>query len=249
MKQLIWFSILFACLEFIRPAPAQDAVPGEILSRTILLKGATQQGTAFAIDHKGKIYFITARHIVAGMPTTNATFSVRKKGEWLDVSVPKIIFPESDAVDMAILVTGENAAQPYGITSEGSTGGATMGQQVWFLGYPFIEGLSSQGQGWEAPFIKRGTMSAIVSTDPKAVILYIDGFNNHGFSGGPIVYWDFTDRRYKIIGVVQGFKNDSAIALIDGKQVDTNILVNSGILVGYSIAHAIEAIDKELAAK
>jgi len=31
----------------------------------------------------------------------------------------------------------------------------------------------------------------IDGTDANAVVLYIDGFNNPGFSGGPIVYWDF----------------------------------------------------------
>ena len=30
-------------------------------------------------------------------------------------------------------------------------------------------------------------MSALVGTDPDAVVLFIDGFNNPGFSGGPIV--------------------------------------------------------------
>ncbi len=33
-------------------------------------------------------------------------------------------------------------------------------------------------------------MSAIDATHPDAVVIYIDGFNNPGFSGGPIVFWD-----------------------------------------------------------
>ncbi len=57
-----------------------------------------------------------------------------------------------------------------------------MGQQVWFLGYPY--GLGSHFPNGEFPFIKRGTMSAIDSTNPHAVVLYVDGFNNPGFSGG-----------------------------------------------------------------
>jgi hypothetical protein len=38
-------------------------------------------------------------------------------------------------------------------------------------------------------------MSAIDARNPEAVVLYIDGFNNPGFSGGPIIYWDTTGRR------------------------------------------------------
>ena len=87
-------------------------------------------------------------------------------------------------------------------------------------------------------------MSAIDSSNPDAVVLYIDGFNNPGFSGGPIIFWNFTTRTYEIIGVVKGYRNDTAKVEVNGKQLDSNILVNSGILIGYSINHALEAIDK-----
>jgi hypothetical protein len=68
---------------------------------------------------------------------------------------------------------------------------------------------------------------------------------NNGFSGGPILYWDFTDHVYKILAVVQGYRNDTAHAAINGRQMDTNILVNSGILRAYSVDEAIKAIDKD----
>jgi hypothetical protein len=37
-------------------------------------------------------------------------------------------------------------------------------------------------------------MSAIDNSNPDAEVLYIDGFNNPGFSGGPIIFWDFATR-------------------------------------------------------
>jgi hypothetical protein len=117
----------------------------------------------------------------------------------------------------------------------------SMGQQVWFLGYPW--GIGTRGVNVVAPFIKRGTMSAIDATNPNAVVLYIDGFNNPGFSGGPIVYWDFSKHVYKIIGVVKGYREDTAKIRVNGEPVDTQLLVNSGILVGYSILHVIQAIE------
>lgn len=70
------------------------------------------------------------------------------------------------------------------------------------------------------PFIKRGTVSAIDGSKPEAVVLYIDGFNNPGFSGAPIVYWEFTKRAYRILGVVQGYRNDTAKVLVNGQQID-----------------------------
>jgi len=92
-------------------------------------------------------------------------------------------------------------------------------------------------------------MSAIVATNPDAVVLYIDGFNNPGFSGGPIVYWDFTKHAYRILGVVKGYKEDTAKVLVNGEHVDTQLLVNSGILVGYSISHVIQAIENRAPGK
>ncbi len=46
------------------------------------------------------------------------------------------------------------------------------------------------------------------------------------------------------MGVVKGYREDTAKVIINGQHVDTNILVNSGILVGYSITHAIQAIEQ-----
>src|ERR1022692_1371919 len=119
-----------------------------------------------------------------------------------------------------------------------------VGQQVWFLGYPFGDtALTTRMENQILPFIKRGTISAINGSKPDAIILYIDGFNNPGFSGGPIVYWAFGSHTYRILGVVQGYKVENAKMMVNGQPADTQVLVNSGILIGYSIAHAIQAID------
>ena len=92
-----------------------------------------------------------------------------------------------------------------------------------------------------------GSSFADLRAPDEAVVYYIDGFNNPGFSGGPVLYWEFSSHTYKILAVVKGYRNDTAKILINGKQVETNILVNSGILVSYSIQHAIDAIEKNLA--
>ena len=88
-------------------------------------------------------------------------------------------------------------------------------------------------------------MSAVDARDKSSIVLYIDGFNNPGFSGAPIVYWNFDKRVYRLLGVVQGYKEDTAKVLINNEHVNTALLVNSGILVGYSIEHAVQAIKQE----
>jgi hypothetical protein len=229
----------FCCL----PALAQDAVPGEILQRTLCVKVGDGQGTAFQIDYKGKLYLVTARHVVAGLPTTGATIQIRKSDKWTNFKTVRTLFPASGDVDIAVLETDQMVAQPFQIAPPNAAAGEgpTFGQPVWFIGYPW--GLGTHLANMQLPFIKKGTMSAVDASDPHAVVVYIDGFNNPGFSGGPILYWDFRSHAYRILGVVQGYRNDTAKALVNGQQVDTNVLVNSGILIGYDIKHAIEAID------
>ena len=220
----------------------QEAVPAEILQRTIFIKAGNEAGTAFGVDYQGKMYLVTARHVIAGLPAENATIQVWQDNQWKDYHTVKTIFPSSGDVDIAVFETDEKVTNPYSVVTA-SNGQATMGQQVWFLGYPW--GIASKFKsGKVAPFIKRGTMSAIDTTNPDAIVIYIDGFNNPGFSGGPIVFWDFSKHTYEILGVVKGYREDSAKVFVNGQHVDTNLLVNSGILVGYSISHAMKAIEE-----
>lgn len=248
-RQFVGVSILLAISVPCFVGFGQDAVPSEMLSRTLYIRTATELGTAFKIDYKGKLYLITARHMVTGLPIDNPTIKVRQGDEWFDLHLQKILFPTSPNADIAIFKSGEDVAQPFNVKVIGDDDSVTFGQQVWFLGFPLLEGLESRATKFEAPFIKRGTMSAIVSTDPNAVVMFIDGFNNKGFSGGPVIYWDFKEHQYRILAVVSGYKNAQAEAVINGQKVDTNILVNSGILISYSIEHAMEAIRKDLDSK
>jgi hypothetical protein len=219
---------------------AQDAVPTEMLARTLYIKLGNESGTGFLVDYRGKLFLVTARHVVAGVPARNAVLQVMQKGKWENYQTLKTIYPKSSEVDIAIFETSEKIVTPFVVSSE-STSLSTMGQQLWFLGYPF--GLSAHFEnGMITPFIKRGTMSAIDSSDKDAVVVYIDGFNNPGFSGGPIIYWGLSDHAYHILGVVEGYREDSAKVVINGQHVDTQFLVNTGILVGYSIDHAMAAI-------
>jgi S1-C subfamily serine protease len=230
-------------------AVAQDAVPTEMLQRTLPIQAADTGGTGFFTDYQGKLYLLTARHVVAGLPLCRPELRLWYADKWNDFKPTRILYPSSALVDIAVLETNEVATKVFGIPPMGDEAGLTFGQKVWFLGYPlwskdFPHGMASSfSQGTRIlPFIKSGTMSAIDSSNPDAVVLYVDGFNNPGFSGGPILYWDFRQHAYRIAGVIQGYKSQAAQAIVNGVSRDTNVLVNSGILVGYSIKHAFQAI-------
>ncbi len=244
----VWLALVSAAI-------AQYGVPREALQCTLPIRVGDKSGTAFLINYLGKMYIVTARHVVAGVPESKAIIQTKRSNKWVDVSTVKTLFPASKDVDIAVFETNEKVAQPFQQIESTGLKGVAIGQQIWFLGYPYGLGLGSHYEdesknpylGNEAPFVKSGTMSAVDTTNPDAVVMYIDGFNNPGFSGGPIVCWNFSKQAYTVIGIVSGYKLDAAKTLINGQPIDTQILVNSGILVGYNIDYAIQAIKQSKA--
>ena len=188
--------------------------------------------------------------MIEGVAASNAIIEVWRSGKWEDYHTVKTLYPSSADADIAVFETNETAAQPFGITptETQTTAGVTFGQQAWYIGYPYgMSSVLAKGSTITAlPFMKRGSMSAVDASSPDTVVFYIDRFNNPGFSGGPVIYWEFATHAYKILAVVQSYRTDRAKELINGQPVDTDILVNSGILVSYSIRHAIDAIEKSL---
>src|SRR6202022_2696173 len=112
---------------------------------------------------------------------TNAPLQGRQGDQWAELHTVRTLYPPSKEVDIAVFETGDKVSTPFQVAAVHKGAGAALGQQIWFLGYPW--GMGSRLMNGEIPFVKRGTMSAADHSNPDAVVLYIDGFNNPGFSG------------------------------------------------------------------
>jgi hypothetical protein len=251
VKERIWGRLLPLVGLFLLSSSilhAQDAVPREILDRTVCIKAGDEQGTAFQVIRNNRMYYITAGHMAKGLPDNNPTIEKRVGDRWEDLHVQKILHPSSPDADIAVLAVDEKPTSQFAVqVVKVAGGGPTIGQGVWFVGYPFIEGMGTKTHDSKSvvfPFIKHGIFSAVDGSNEDAVIWYLDGVNNEGFSGGPVVFWDFNKHDYEILAVVAGYKEDNARIVVNGEQVKTALLVNSGIVVTYSVNHAIDAIDK-----
>lgn len=240
---------LLALLLFFVTGAAWAQVPtSNVLYRVLRLRNAGSTGSAFTIEVDGKQYLITARHLLQGFGS-EGEIELWIEGRWSKMRA-RAFYPSKGTVDIAALDLGRPVTVTFPL--EPSSGGLALGQQVYFLGYPF--GLSGTGPvppGFgEIPFVKSGIVSAVDDRDPQASILYLDGQNNPGFSGGPIVFWHSASGGFRVAGVVRGYRNEALPVLkkrdLDDPEAkahnDLYTRANSGIVIGYDIRHAIDAI-------
>lgn len=232
-----------------------------------MIRVTEQQGTAFTMEVEGRQYLITAGHMVGSLQDSDS-IQVLNNGQWLPVSVK--IFRCRAPIDIAVLVPFAQItpALPF----EATLTGAFMGQDVYFLGFPF--GLSipwtNINGAYPIALVKRGTLSAIV-VENEAKMILLDGFNNPGFSGGPIVYRRPGDPNvmFYVAGVVAGFHPELVpvtkpvtievgqdlnsidpwrIGTLENgrktvlRDTDEVVPLNTGIVLGYSIEHAVDLI-------
>jgi len=159
------------------------------------------QGTAFAIDIDGRQYLITAKHMVAGMGDTGK-ISLTQKG---DLTVK--IFRCDDPVDIAVLVA------PLPLTFEETmkvaSGGLDIGGDLWFMGFPLgMELPAPKGKGHfinPPAIVKHADLSGVEEITERIHRLYLDGYNNHGFSGGPVLLKS-PSNEFQVLGVISAFK-------------------------------------------
>ena len=234
---------------FLLAAAAGAEVPtSNVLYRVLRLRTGTAVGSAFTIEVDGGQYLITARHNLKDFGGVGE-IDLWLGGRWSRMRARAIV-PARQEVDIAALDVGKTVTVTYAL--EPTSAGLTLGQQVYFLGYPAgTPGSLPAPAGFgEIPFLKSGIISAIDTRDPQANVLYLDGQNNPGFSGGPIVFWHARSRRFRVAGVVRGYRNE-ALPVLKKKNIgdplapaynDLYTRANSGIVVGFDIRHIVEAI-------
>ena len=214
----------------------------DVLRRVVWLKVGDTYATGFTIEQSGTQFLVTARHVVKGLPAANATFEVRNGRNWQTVS-GNLIFPDDKDVDIAV-VRLRNDLTLRSDLPVGGAAGAYVGQQGYFLGFPY--GLHSQVGEDVAAFVKHAILSAVVRNQQGSLFWYLDGFNNPGFSGGPLIFYDSGDRKSHVVGVISGFVPEQARKRVGEDYVSVDTLVNSGIVVAYPIGPALDAIHKAM---
>ena len=116
-----------------------------------------------------------------------------------------------------------------------SSEGLTYGQEAYFLGYPYgISDKLLRETGHPLQLVKRVTVSTLFG---KPYLL--DGHNNPGFSGGPVVFCPPARKEFQVAAVVSGYRWASAsIRDQDNRDTEFHLRENTGIVVAYDVNEA-----------
>jgi len=219
-----------------------DLVTTNVLQRVFFIKYGDQSGSSFTIDVDNKQYLISAKHFLTNLKSSD-TIEIFHESTWKRLDITRI---DLNNPNIDIIVLAPKIQLSPALKLDPSIGNITLSQKVFFLGFPFgmNTDIKELNNFFPLPFVKAGIVSAMDFANAKEKILYVDGQNNPGFSGGPIVLYDAKEKRLKVVAVISGYRVQEDNVYAAGQITMFKAAANAGILMGYTIDHAVEAIKK-----
>jgi len=213
-------------------------ITSNVIHRVFRIQWGTGQGTAFAIDIDAKQYLVTARHVVSDFPG-QAAISVFSNSAWVELPVQLVGHAKGD-VDISVLAPSRLLTPPE-LALEPMSKGVVYGQDVYFLGFPYdFLGKYVFGQdGWPLPFVKKATVSLF-----DGAVFLLDGHNNPGFSGGPVVFVQSAGDPFRVAAVVSGYQAVAQPVYAGHEETALTYDYNTGIIVTHAINGALELIER-----
>jgi S1-C subfamily serine protease len=234
--------------------PRRAQVTGNVLARVFQVRFQGKLGTAFVVDYEGRLYLVTANHVVEN-GGDDATIDIHGNADsgWHALEVSILHGKAQGCADVAVLMpqamqieSAEPIPFPYNYA---------IGQEAYFLGFPYGLSTSFPNQKLFVPLVKHGYISATVScravypeAQDEGNLILLDGWNNPGFSGGPVIAPDVfsPNRLLKIVGIISGYRNERISLYRDGAPSSSEwVAANIGIVIVIPIERAIELIRRQ----
>src|SRR5579862_9808976 len=214
-----------------------------VFSRVFRLKIGSESGTCFSLDIDGKQYIVSAKHLFERWDC-NRSIELFHEGEWKKVKFD-LVGHCNDLIDISVFAAPFQISPSFAL--EGSHKGLISGQDVYFLGFPYeISGeMAKINRGFPLPLIKKAIVSSMYQLeDPKGFLILLDGHNNRGFSGGPVVFTELGKNEFKVAAVIAGYHSVPEPIFDGNRKLSQTYKYNTGIIESYGIEHAIELIHK-----
>lgn len=237
-------------LIFVNSAKAQNMVPSEILQSVFLIKHGKSTGTCFLVSMDSNDYLVTAKHLFpSSIPLkSKVDIEIYNNKGWIKFQ-PNLLFHDNPNIDIAVLdlKTNEFSHMAFDIGSKNYY----LSQECFFVGFPFglkmdDDATGSLNRGFPIPFIKKAIISLFISDSTKMTQIFLDGHNNPGFSGGPVVIANFANEgkhKMRIIGVISAYLYEEKIIKTPYGDLKNN--ENSGIVISYAFDHVFEIIKRK----
>lgn len=224
----------------------QDYLSSRELANTFKIKFDKHSGTTFLIDFNNENYYVTARHLFPKQKA-NDTVEIELVHNSISKTIKGILlFHKKAQIDIAVIKPINKAPLIKAFSLENRP--MTIGDNGFFLGYPLdlhTIGANDINNGFPLALVKRANLSGTRVMDDIVVHL-LDGHNNPGFSGGPIVFKDRTkpsDHIWYLAGVVVAYYNQNKQTNFGSSIL--NYDENSGIIVSYGTRHIIEIVENK----
>jgi len=222
---IIFLFVLFPYSSYCQP----KATIVETMLSTFNFQGDTLGGgTCFMIDTDSRQYFVTAAHLfkTSHKSGDKVTIQMVVQNE-LENLEAEVFFHPNKNVDIALMKLSQKVSQGSGISLEARN--VFFGDQVYFYGFP-LTNMGTEAGGFKFPLIKTATVSGQLIYDGVDVLV-LDGHNNHGFSGGPVLAYDSSKKKLSVIGVVSGYYFEPRNVQFKGEKLSFD--ENSGIIICY----------------
>lgn len=227
---------------------SQNMVSNSILQSVLYIKYRGKSGSSIAVTIDKEGYIVTARHIFPKSLKNNDTieFEIMKDAKWLKYNAT-FLEHKNENVDIAVLRM-KATEREENFFDIGSTD-YYLSQECFFLGFPFgykMEDKNGLNSGFPLPFVKKGIISAFITDTTNATQILLDGHNNPGFSGGPVVIVQLDPskkNKMRVIGIISGYLNEKKT--MKTKFGDLPYAENSGIVTSYSFDHVFEIIKRK----
>lgn len=220
-----------------------------IAAATYKVQARDQMGTMFALELENQQYLVTARHLALD---EGEGLKIEWEQGW--VSAPADLIGHcGGAVDISVYSARQ--CLPRLIDHEWHNVGVEpdlrLGEDIRFFGFPYGLSTSRRNGTVPVPLVKAGIVSGFFGSTqlgPDSSFL-IDGHNNPGFSGGPVV--SIRGGEYRVAGVVSGYlPHDEKVRSSESDESDERseyVQQNSGIMLAWNIQHVIDLIEQRSA--
>jgi hypothetical protein len=229
-------SLLLLTLTFSIGHAQKFPVTADILRQTYLIQTDTLQGSCFLVEVENQEYLVTAKHLFRSNLKVGDSTNIKIIQENKVRSFKAKYFTHPDnSIDIALLKLPVSIKV---ITPFPVDGQVTLGQDIYFLGFPNFNTLQFHTSGTigKLPLVKKGIVSGWINTN-SYILYFLDGHNNPGFSGGPVICIDNATQKPFILGIISGYYfENKPVKNREGKYETTHVEENSGIIKCYPTA-------------